>query len=124
MEFLRRSTDRYAKLGKGIKKNRKWRKPTGRDNKMRDKRRGYPVVVSVGYIKDSTKRGRINGKKPVMVRNIEDLNRVKNEEIGIVGNIGMKNKIKIAKLAKEKNVEIGNINLNKFLKKINMENKK
>jgi len=45
--FLRRLTNRYLKLGKKRKKKQKWRKPKGRHNKMREKERGYPAVVSI-----------------------------------------------------------------------------
>jgi len=48
-KFLRRTWNRYTKLGRKRKKKQKWRRPTGRDNKMREKRRGYPKIVSVGY---------------------------------------------------------------------------
>jgi len=36
-KFLRRTWSRYSKLGRKRKKKQKWRKPTGRDNKMREK---------------------------------------------------------------------------------------
>ena len=35
--FLRVDSARYSKLGKGRRKLQKWRKPKGRDNKMREK---------------------------------------------------------------------------------------
>ncbi len=40
-KFLRRNWNKYKRIGKGNKKKQKWRKPRGRDNKMREKRRGY-----------------------------------------------------------------------------------
>ena len=49
VKFLRRQAARYAKFGNGRGKKAKWRKPTGRDNKMREKIKGHPVVVSIGY---------------------------------------------------------------------------
>ena len=57
--FLRRLTNRYLKLGKKRKKKQKWRKPKGRHNKMREKERGYPAVVSIGYRKNRNERGLI-----------------------------------------------------------------
>jgi ribosomal protein L32E len=38
-KFLRRIWSRYSKLGKKRKKKQVWRKPRGRDNKMREKRK-------------------------------------------------------------------------------------
>ena len=79
IKFLRRSSDRYVKLGLRRKKNQQWRKPTGRDNKMREKRRGYPAVVQVGYIKDKDVRGKVKEKIPVKVHNLKDLEKIGKE---------------------------------------------
>ncbi|MCK5043549.1 50S ribosomal protein L32e [Candidatus Pacearchaeota archaeon] len=125
-KFLRRIWGRYSKLGKRRKKKQVWRKPTGRDNKMREKRKGYPAVVSVGYKQDKKLRGSLEGKTPILVQNVKDLESLKKNEIAIVGNIGKKKKIEIAKKAKEMKIEIHNLNAKTFLKKIDKskENKK
>ena len=47
-KFLRRTWDRYSKLGKGRKKLQKWRKPSGRDNKIREKKKGHSRLVDIG----------------------------------------------------------------------------
>ena len=117
MKFVRRIWNRYSKLGKRRKKKQVWRKPTGRDNKMREKRRGYPVVVSTGYQKAKKIKGRIKGKKPITVSSIKDLEKIKKNEIIILGRMGKKKKIEISKKAKEKGLEIYNLNIKKFLKK-------
>lgn len=115
-KFLRRSWDRYSRLGKGKKKKQKWKRPTGRHNKMREKRRGYPKSVSIGYMKNKKERKEINGKKPVIVQNIKDLGKIKNKEIAILGKIGKRKKIEIIKSIKEKNIPAYNINALKYLK--------
>ena len=74
--FLRRDWNRNPNLGKGRKKKQVWRKPKGRDNKMREKRRGYPSVVSQGHGKDKSQKGKIIGKKPIVVYNEKDLDRI------------------------------------------------
>jgi large subunit ribosomal protein L32e len=109
-KFLRRTWTRYAKLGKGVKKNQKWRKPTGRDNKMREKRKGKPAVVSVGYKKSERER-----KKFFLVKNIKDLKKTKEKEV-LFANIGKKKKIELAKEAKKQGIKVLNLNLDKFLK--------
>ncbi len=114
-KFLRRSWDRYSKLGKGRKKKQKWRKPTGRDNKMREKRKGYPKVVSIGYKK---KIGKINKKNFIIIKNIKDLENLKKNQIAIISNIGKKKKIEIVKKAKEMKISLHNINIKSFLKEI------
>lgn len=112
MGFLRRTWSRYSKLGKGRKKKQKWKKPTGRHNKMRWKRRGYPSVVSIGYKKDEDSR-----KKILVIRNLKDLDSVKKGYIVVIGNIGKKKKIELLKKAKEKKIKFQNTNTEKFLKK-------
>jgi len=117
-KFLRRTWSRYSKLGKGKKKKQIWRRPRGRDNKMREKRRGYPAVVSIGYKKDKKTRESIKGKQPVVVRNIQELKNIKKNQMPIIGNIGNKKKIELAKIAKEKKIQIHNLNIKKFLKQV------
>lgn len=111
-KFLRRIWHRHSKLGKGRKKKQVWRRPKGRDNKMRERRKGYPIVVSVGYKKNRSERKNIR-----VIRNIEDLKKIKKNEMIIIGNIGKKQKIEIAKKATEMKIPVQNINIKKFLKK-------
>lgn len=108
--FLRRIYNRYHKLGK--KRGRKWRKPKGRDNKMREKRRGYPVVVSIGYRKTKGK------KETIIVRNMGDLSTVKKGDIVMLGKIGKRKKIEIIKKASEMKISISNVNIKRFLRNV------
>jgi large subunit ribosomal protein L32e len=118
--FLRRIHHKYHKLGKKKGKKRVWRKPKGRDNKMREKRRGYGAVVSVGYRHSETER-----KPTPVVRNINELHGLQKGQDIIVGNLGRKKKVELIKKAHEKGIVIININSKKFLKKnTKKENKK
>ena len=110
-KFLRRTSNRYSKLGRKRKKKQKWRRPTGRDNKMREKRKGYPKIVSIGYKKSEKEK-----QKPILVNNISDLKKVKSNNL-IIGKVGKKKRIEIVKKAKEMNLQISNINVEKLLKK-------
>lgn len=114
---------RFSKFGKGKGKRAKWRKPTGRDNKMRESRKGHPSMVSIGYRTIKKLREKINEKTPVKVMNLKDLEKIKNNEIGIVGKVGQKKKIEIVKKAKELKIELKNINVASFLKKQEKEKK-
>ncbi len=116
VKFIRRIWSRYSKLGKKRKKKQVWRRPTGRHNKMREKKRGLPAVVSVGYRKDKKITGKIQGKEPKIVSNIKDLEKIKKNEIIILSHMGKKKKIELSKKAKEKGLEIYNLNIKKFLK--------
>ena len=72
-KFLRRISNRYSKLGKRRKKKQIWRRPTGRDNKMRERRKGYPARVSVGYKGENALRGLIKEKHTREVRKVESV---------------------------------------------------
>ena len=104
-KFLRRTWDRYSKLGRKRKKKQKWRNPKGRDNKMRERRRDYPKVVSIGYKKP------IN-KKLILIKNASELEKIKGKEV-MVGKVGKKKKIEIAKKAEEMGLKIKNFKLEK-----------
>ena len=110
MTFLRRISNRYSKLGKRRKKKQIWRRPTGRDNKMRERRRGYPARVSIGY-KQSEK------EKAIVIQNPKELEKINKKLIIIVGNVGKMKKIEIAKKAKELKIQLSNLNINTFLEK-------
>ena len=116
IKFLRRETNRYSKLGKRRKKKQRWKNPTGRDNKMRERRRGYPAKVSIGYQNKSKKD--LKNKKNILVRNQNDLEKAKGNKIIVLGKIGKRKKIGIVEKAKEMKIKIKNLNVNKFLKKI------
>ena len=119
--FVRRNTTQYLRLGKKRKKLRKWQRPKGRHSKMRQKRKGYSVNVSVGFKGNSRTRNKIGGKNTILINNLEELRKADKESVLVLGKIGGKKKIEAAKIAKEKNLNIINFNHNKLLRKI--ENK-
>ncbi len=100
----------------------KWRKPKGRQNKMRLKLRGYRRVVKVGWgspvaVKDTLK----SGLKGVIVKSLKDMKDLdpKKEEIIISKTVGLKKKIDIIKKSKELGLKIANIkNADLFIKEI------
>ncbi len=114
---------RFSKLGRRRKKKQKWRRPTGRHNKMRDKKRGYPIVVSIGYKQKNQIRDLINKKTPITVYNLNDLKKANQNNVIIIGKIGDKKKAKLVEEIKKKNIEIVNMNINKFMKKIKKKTK-
>jgi len=119
MKFLRRDSSRYSKLGKKRKKKQIWRKPTGRDNKMREKRKGYPAIVGIGHRTEKKSRDTINKKKPVLINSIKDLEnfgKKPDNKIAIIGSVGKKKKINLVKKAKEMKIKINNLKIEKFLK--------
>lgn len=123
-KFLRRGWERYSKLGLRRKNKQVWRRPHGRDNKMREKRKGYGPVVSIGYRGEKVLRDKVNDKKAVLVKNLNELLKLKAGEIAILARIGNKKRIEIAKKAKENKIQIYNLDVDKFLKEKNSEGKK
>ncbi len=119
-KFLRRNWNRHSKLGKRRKKKKVWRRPTGRDNKMREKRKGYAPSVSIGYKQNKGQRGKLNDKKPVLIMNLKDLSNLKKDQVGLVGNVGRKKRMEIVKRIKEMNANIWNIKVEKFIKEMKL----
>ena len=126
IKFLRRNTTKYLRLGKRRRKIQKWRAPKGRDNKMRLREKGYPRTVEIGYKKNKKLRGKIDGKTPIIINNVSELEKIKKDQAVIIGRVGGKKKIEIAKKASEMKIRIENLNVEKFIKNINQkkENKK
>jgi ribosomal protein L32E len=112
-KFIRRDSGRFSKLGKGRKKLQKWRKPTGRDNKIREGRIGYPVMPSVGHKSSKKETGKVKSLTPYMVYNTNDIEKIekKNNSILIVGKVGAKKKLGIIKKASEFNLKIANVSV-------------
>lgn len=116
-KFLRRDWKRHSKLGKGRKKKQKWRSPKGRDNKMREKRKGYPSIVSIGYKKPKR-------EKKILINSLQDIENLSlshEKARFVLRKMGKKKKIEIAKKIKKKKITLENLNADKFLKKIEKE---
>jgi ribosomal protein L32E len=116
-KFIRRNWSKASRLGRKRKTKQVWRAAKGRHNKVREKRKGYPIKVMIGFRKNKEERDLIMKKKPVIVNNMNELRKIKRGEIAIVGKVGNKKRIEILKIAKEKGIAIYNLNVNKILKK-------
>jgi ribosomal protein L32E len=115
-KFLRRNWSKHSRLGKGRKKKQTWRRATGRHSKVRLKRKGYPIKVMIGF-KQAEKA------LPKHITNIDLLKSMNKGEKVIIGKVGMKKKIEMLKIAKEKEIEVKNINITKMLKKVKEKTK-
>lgn len=108
-KFLRRVWSRHSKLGKGRKKKQKWRRPTGIHNKMRLRRKAYPVRVSIGY-KQSEQQELIN------VYNLNDLKNLKEGQTIVLGKVGKKKKLEILKEVSKRKLKVDKMNVEKYIK--------
>jgi len=116
-KFLRCKWRTYPKLGRGRKKKQKYRKAKGRHNKIREKNRGNPRRVEIGYKQKFVKKPEI-----IVVSNVKQLQNLKNKEIKLSG-IGRKKKLAIIEEARKLNLKIINLNIKKFLKKVEQDKK-
>lgn len=116
--FVRKDTFKISRLGKRRKKKQKWRRPRGRHAKLREKRGGHRATPSIGYGAPAKTRGFVDGLKPVLVHTMDQLNQLKAGEIAVIGRVGAKKKIELAKAALSAKIKLLNLNAKKFLEKI------
>jgi len=93
-------------------KKESWRRPRGIHNKVRKKLKGRISMVEVGYGSPRKVKGLLpNGKKPVLVHNVEELEKIdKEKECAIIASsVGKRKREQIINRAKELNIEIFNI---------------
>lgn len=117
MRFLRRNWTKASRLGKGRKNKQVWRSAKGRHSKTRNKRKGYPAIVEIGFRTEKKGRDLLDKKEQVRVSNVSDLSKVQKNQIAVIANVGYKKKIAIAEEAKKKGIEVYNVNCSKLLKK-------
>jgi large subunit ribosomal protein L32e len=115
-KFQRTKYRAYVKLGSKQKSKLKYKRAKGRHNKTRQKWRGRPPMVEIGYKNNTKTRGLIQNKIPILISNLAELAKVTKENIIVIGKIGMKSKIEIVKEIQKRNLETANLNINKFMK--------
>lgn len=119
--FVRKDTFKQSRLGKRRKKKQKWRRPRGRHAKLREKRGGYRAVPSIGYGSPSSSKGLVGGFRPMLVYSVEQLSQLKGGERAVIGRVGTKRKLEIAKAALERKIILSNLNAKKFIGKAEKE---
>ena len=109
-KFLRQETTLHSKIGRNRKKIQKWRRPNGRDSKMRLRRRNYPASPTVGHKTPRKESGKIRNLTPLTISNFADLNSATKHNILILSaRLGARRKIEIIKKAEELKLQILNI---------------
>ena len=108
-KFLRKDWNKKIKLGKTVKKLRKWRAAKGRQNKIRLGRKGHITRPKIGF-------GSIKSENVLRIKNVQDLKKVKQGQSILIANVGKKKREEILVAAKEAKVNILN-NYKEALKK-------
>ncbi len=104
-EFVRQESWRYVRL----KPN--WRRPRGKDSKMRLQRSGWPPLVKIGYRTPRRYRGlHPSGYKEVLVYRVEDLAELDPNihAVRIAGGVGRLKRIKIMEEAERLGLKVLN----------------
>ena len=103
--FVRQESWRYDRLAEN------WRKPKGKDNKMRKQVSGVPLLVKVGYRGPRTSRGlHPSGYTDNLVYNQNDLNKFDftKDAIRIAHVVGKRKKIEILSIASKLGLKVLN----------------
>ncbi len=105
--FIRQESWRYVR----IKEN--WRRPRGKDSKMRLKKKGYPLSPRIGYRTPKLIRGRHpSGFEEILVYNVKDIEAKvsdpSRQAIRIAGAVGRRKRMEIIKYADEHGIRVLN----------------
>ncbi|MAG23995.1 50S ribosomal protein L32e [Candidatus Pacearchaeota archaeon] len=104
-KFVRQETNRHIKLGKKSKSKQSWRKPKGRDSKIRLNRKSYPAKVKIGY-----QTARKEQKEIKVIRNLKDLVPLeKNQQALLSATLGAKKKLDVIKKAQSLGIKLLNL---------------
>lgn len=114
MKFSRQDSHKKAKLDSN------WRKPRGLQSKMRLKKRGYALCISVGYGHANSEKHKVKGLIPVVVATIKQLEKIDAKTHGVIiaAKLGDKKREMILNKAKELGLKILNVDTEKQLKSI------
>ncbi len=104
-KFVRQEAWRYKRLGE------KWRRPRGKDSKMRLQKRGWPPLVKVGYRTPRKYRGlHPSGLREVLVSNAKELAGLDPSvhAVRLAGSLGRRARERIYEKAVEKGLKVLN----------------
>jgi large subunit ribosomal protein L32e len=106
--FLRPGWYRMMRVGKTLKRKRKWRHAKGGDSKVRLKERGYAARPTIGWGSDKKIRDKINGFEFKRIENLSQLEELKKGEAVMIASVGKKKREEMIKKAEEKEIKILN----------------
>jgi large subunit ribosomal protein L32e len=104
-KFIRQESWRYDRLAQN------WRKPKGKDNKMRKQKSGVPALVKIGYRGPRVARGlHPSGYTDKLVHNLAELSKLdpKNDAARLAHTVGKRKRIRIIAKANELGIKVLN----------------
>ncbi len=111
-KFLRNDWHKKIRLGRTVKKNRKWRGAKGRHNKLRLNRKGHSQRPKIGWGAECKIKGFVGGLEVVRVETLKALESLKKGVGIIIGSVGKKKRKEIIVKANEMKIKV----LNKYKK--------
>ena len=103
MEFIKHDAKKLKRVGLS------WRKPRGRKNKTKVGKKGHKPLPSKGFKSSLRTRGMINGKVPILVHSISDLDKAGEGNIIIIGRtVGVLKRKKLLEACASKNLQVVN----------------
>lgn len=108
--FVRQESWRYIRVKEG------WRRPRGKNSKMRLGMRGWPKTAKIGYKQSQKKRGlHPSGLEEIIVRRPADLEKInaKTQIVKISHTVGERNRIAIMERAQALELTVANPGLKK-----------
>jgi large subunit ribosomal protein L32e len=118
-KFIRQESWRYDRLAES------WRKPKGKDNKMRLQKSGVPALVKVGYRGPKAARGlHPSGYRDNLIHNTAELVKLdpKKDAARIGHTVGKKKRIEIINKAVELGIKV--LNPGNLISKLQKEKEK
>ncbi|MCS7110585.1 MAG: 50S ribosomal protein L32e [Candidatus Caldarchaeum sp.] len=104
-EFVRQESWRYVRLRTG------YRRPRGKDSRMRLQKSGSPPLAKIGYGSPSKYRGlHPSGYRDVLVSSVAELEVLKPEKdaVRISSRLGLKKKLEVYEAARAKGLKVLN----------------
>ncbi len=108
-KFLRQDSHRHIRLGRNRRRKQIWRLPKGRHSKMRQQRKSYPSLPTVGYKKPKKVSGKISSLIPILVHNLNEMKRASKDNLIILAKVGAKKRMELIKYAEENKIKIHNL---------------
>lgn len=103
MKFIKHDANKIKRVGFS------WRKPRGRKNKTKVGKKGHRPMPSEGFMTNMKTRGMIAERLPVLVHNVNELEKLSDKNIIIIsGSVGKRKRDAILTVCESKKLKVLN----------------